>query len=884
MKRVVVSRIGGGGALAAAFALVALVWCSLLASPASAFEAIDGRLQAHGYYEMQLRTISRNFTDQWDMTQWYNIFNLELELDIVQSTHGPLDLMSAFVRVEARYDCIYSRGCGMIRGADVFGNRARRLPNRLQGGEEFDQAGSILVRNVGPWPVTPERDPYAIEEVPAFRAIFEATEEGLGPADRTVLIQCGDPVGTGGNARCPDGANVYRPGRLQARFWQADRNRRIAGPNGMPIDDGTDGAPYLVAMQEFRDFEFTAIPIIGGANNGHPLLLMGPWLPENKVVTNAAFADLPNSLDNSRVSPQSLSNGIGANPMRPIPIFREDNPGADQIWIRQQTEVAGTPAANTMGRWEPINRTSGPLGDTREWNDRAALPWEARGSFAPSSQLKRAIQEDLFGSYPFNISETDRAFNRGQSQNDEGELKEAYLDIEMFDSRLWMRIGKQSIVWGKTELFRTTDQFNPQDFALATLPSLEESRINLWALRGVWSFYEVGPLADVRVELAMNFDEFEPADLGACGEPYAVNLVCGLTFGSWAHGVTGVGVAGFVQPDNPWDGSRGIEFGGRLEWRWDRFSFALVDFYGFNDFPHPVRLTTYNRNVDWRSGRPRYYMHSQQQLADPTFSCATPDDIGLEFPVNPVTGGPDLTQRPLGPNARVTYDRMVEAGCLTPAGSNRQVRVLETLSGSGEYYGVPYRVPNTLNSNSNDLQAYAGNFLNNTSRSDPSDPRPGYSQPATGVPTSAADWPDGRRSATPTRGSGRIRTIPARLGTPTARSIPRTAVAAAAPSTPRSSCRGIPTARAPRSRETSRTRTTTPSTTPGWIPISTRPRETTSTTSPIRATSSRPRRSSSTPSRSTTRTRRSATPSGATPTTPTCSTTSGTPSISRRST
>ena len=107
----------------------------------------------------------------------------------------------------------------------------------------------------------------------------------------------------------------------------------------------------------------------------------------------------------------------------------------------------------------------------------------------------------------FNISQIDRAFNRGMSQSQTKELKEAYLDIETFDSRLWMRIGRQSIVWGKTELFRVIDQFNPQDLALASLPSLEESRIPMWAFRGVYSLYDVGPLDDVRIEAAFNFDE-----------------------------------------------------------------------------------------------------------------------------------------------------------------------------------------------------------------------------------------------------------------------------------------------------------------------------------------------------------------------------------------
>ena len=76
--------------------------------------------------------------------------------------------------------------------------------------------------------------------------------------------------------------------------------------------------------------------------------------------------------------------------------------------------------------------------------------------------------------------------------------------MEFLDSRLWLRIGLQNIVWGKTELFRTTDQFNPQDFALASLPALEESRIALFSARAVYSLYDVGPLEDVRVEVAAN--------------------------------------------------------------------------------------------------------------------------------------------------------------------------------------------------------------------------------------------------------------------------------------------------------------------------------------------------------------------------------------------
>src|SRR5690606_34753426 len=173
--------------------------------------------------------------------------------------------------------------------------------------------------------------------------------------------------------------------------------------------------------------------------------------------------------------------------------------------------------------------------------------------------------------------------------------------------RLWLRLGKQTIVWGKTELFRNTDQFNPQDLALASLPGLEESRIALGAARGTWSFYNIGKLEDVRLELAMNFDDFEPADLGRCGEPFSVELVCGLTFGYFAHGLTGAGLAGTDRPPNPWRDIEGIEVGARLEFRYRRFSFQLSDFYGFDDFPYPDRISTYERNVDPMTGRPRRF-------------------------------------------------------------------------------------------------------------------------------------------------------------------------------------------------------------------------------------------------------------------------------------
>jgi hypothetical protein len=78
-----------------------------------------------------------------------------------------------------------------------------------------------------------------------------------------------------------------------------------------------------------------------------------------------------------------------------------------------------------------------------------------------------------------------------------------------------------------------------------------------------------------------------------------------MTFGYFAHGFAGAGLAGQDKPPAPWEDVSGIEGGARLEWRYGRFSFQLSDFYGYDDFPYPRRISSYERNVDPDTGRPR---------------------------------------------------------------------------------------------------------------------------------------------------------------------------------------------------------------------------------------------------------------------------------------
>jgi hypothetical protein len=275
----------------------------------------------------------------------------------------------------------------------------------------------------------------------------------------------------------------------------------------------------------------------------------------------------------------------------------------DDLFTWKRIEGPRSGIALPLGPW-PFESNIRPNGALRgETSTTSPLPLRPATDslYTQSAALRRRI--DSFDSFDQNFGEHELAWNRGASQ-DEWELKEAYVDVEMMDSRLWIRAGKQNIVWGKTELFRTTDQFNPVDIGLASLPTLEESRIALWSVRAVYSLFDVGPLEDVRVEVAANFDDFEPIDTGRCGEPYTIWLVCVKSTALWAHGTSSVGLAGEEHPPDPWQSTKGLEVGARVEARSGRFSFALMNFWGYEDVPSFELFGEFGRNVDPDTGRP----------------------------------------------------------------------------------------------------------------------------------------------------------------------------------------------------------------------------------------------------------------------------------------
>ena len=129
-------------------ALLACLGIASAGAPAQAVEVAGVQVELHGSTEVQIRGMVRDFdfSDNLDLTQWYNVLNLETEFDFAPDGWGPFDVVQAFMRVEVRYDCVWTRGCGLFSSADAYGDRARKLPGRLSDGRRsgFQAAGTLF--------------------------------------------------------------------------------------------------------------------------------------------------------------------------------------------------------------------------------------------------------------------------------------------------------------------------------------------------------------------------------------------------------------------------------------------------------------------------------------------------------------------------------------------------------------------------------------------------------------------------------------------------------------------------------------------------------------------------------------------------------------------
>lgn len=86
------------------------------------------------------------------------------------------------------------------------------------------------------------------------------------------------------------------------------------------------------------------------------------------------------------------------------------------------------------------------------------------------------------------------------------------------DDALYVKVGRQQVVWGRTDLFRVLDVINPVDYSRNNIyDELEDIRFPQWIATAEWRMGATSFLQDSNLQLVWNFDKFRPNNLGQCG-------------------------------------------------------------------------------------------------------------------------------------------------------------------------------------------------------------------------------------------------------------------------------------------------------------------------------------------------------------------------------
>ena len=281
-----------------------------------------------------------------------------------------------------------------------------------------------------------------------------------------------------------------------------------------------------------------------------------PWLSRSgagKIVGNAmgrTYEEYLNSNARTLSATARLTDALE-------PIF---GPGAGPIaqgFVNQGTQGLQNSLAMASRPLEtPLNEYAGALGD-----------------------------RSTFHQAPFDVNRTQNnlAFDCIDNAHEWCFVREAFFQVDWRDTSV--RVGRQQIVWGKTDALRLQDNVNPTDNGFHNIfPSLEERRIPQLALDVLHSFGDVGPVQDVSLEFVWIFDRFTPMQFGQCGEAYAYTLACQGRADAAAHQLFNFALA--KVDERKWNFAN-TEPGVRLEFLLPEpemsFSFSL--FYGQQDLP-----------------------------------------------------------------------------------------------------------------------------------------------------------------------------------------------------------------------------------------------------------------------------------------------------------
>lgn len=117
-------------------------------------------------------------------------------------------------------------------------------------------------------------------------------------------------------------------------------------------------------------------------------------------------------------------------------------------------------------------------------------------------------------------------------------IRELYVKktFDLSDGKnLFLKLGKQQVVWGRTDLFRVLDVINPVDFSRNNIyDELSDIRIPMWILQAEYRMGASETMQDRNFQIVWNFDQFRANNLGQCGSPNVI-LDAGCFFRGMAN-------------------------------------------------------------------------------------------------------------------------------------------------------------------------------------------------------------------------------------------------------------------------------------------------------------------------------------------------------------
>jgi hypothetical protein len=100
---------------------------------------------------------------------------------------------------------------------------------------------------------------------------------------------------------------------------------------------------------------------------------------------------------------------------------------------------------------------------------------------------------------------------------------------------LFLKLGKQQVVWGRSDLFRVLDVINPVDYSRNNIyDELSDIRIPMWIAQAEYRMGASDTMQDRNFQVVWNIDKFRANNLGQCGSPNVI-LDAGCFFRGMAN-------------------------------------------------------------------------------------------------------------------------------------------------------------------------------------------------------------------------------------------------------------------------------------------------------------------------------------------------------------